>query len=227
METDEIKNGAKFFDEMARRSSEAGLTAGAREGGRLPLLLRGRMIMAVTKDADVWLTPECGHDSEAGARYHAAARLAQAVMEYTSAVEQAPPLKAEGLSPEFKLLAEFNGAVLAGRELKPGDGYEFATWNRDHDGQGVNSGHFFCNAFEDAKQDFTVRSGLIPVTRLYTDDQLTEVYQCIHRSLDTDVSLSDKSRDALENVAGLIELSVPDLTDRLSQENQQGMKFNM
>ena len=227
MKTEELKLGAKFFDELARRAGEVGLMAGAPTRRRLPLLLRGPEVMMATQAGEVLLKSDYAYEQKSGEHYYAAAQLAQAVMEYTSAVEQAQPLKAEGLAPEFKLLAEFNSAVLAGRELKPGSGYEFVTWNRDHDGQGVNSGHFFCNAYEDAKQDFTVRTGLIPVTRLFTDDQLTEVYQCIHRSLDTDESLNDRSRNALESVAGLIELSVPDLSDRLSQENQQGIKFNM
>lgn len=36
------------------------------------------------------------------------------------AVEQATPLRAEGLGEGFRLLAKFNGTVLAAKELEPG-----------------------------------------------------------------------------------------------------------
>jgi hypothetical protein len=39
---------------------------------------------------------------------------------YMTAVERAPLLKATALEEDYKLLAEFNGAVLAGREPEHG-----------------------------------------------------------------------------------------------------------
>lgn len=81
------------------------------------------------------------------------------VKEYMTAVERAPVLKATGLDKEFKLLAEFSGAGLAGRETKYG--YMFVTWRRDYEGTGVIGGGYYLDVYEAAKLDFAVRAGLV------------------------------------------------------------------
>lgn len=50
-----------------------------------------------------------------------AQRLADMVKEYISAMEQAPILHAKSLDEDYRLLADFNGYVLAGLEMETGD----------------------------------------------------------------------------------------------------------
>lgn len=72
----------------------------------------------------------------------------------------APFLTASGLEGDFRLLAEFNGTVLAGHPTR--HGVQFVTWQRDHDGSGLCYGHYFSpQDYAAAKQDFDVRSGLV------------------------------------------------------------------
>ena len=59
-------------------------------------------------------------------------------MEYTQAVEQASVLEADTLDTEYRLLAEYGGVVLAGKEMERGYGYQFVTWSRDQDGRGLS-----------------------------------------------------------------------------------------
>ena len=76
-------------------------------------------------------------------------------------MENTPLLRARGLENKFHLLADFGGAVLAGRERAAGQGYEFVTWIWDEEKVGVSHGHYYEDDFAGAKRDFAVRSGLI------------------------------------------------------------------
>ena len=49
-------------------------------------------------------------------------------MEHMTLLENAPPLKADGLADGYRVLAEFNGTVLAGTEMLLGA--QFVTWAR-------------------------------------------------------------------------------------------------
>ena len=62
------------------------------------------------------------------------------VFEYMRMMESAPPLKAVGLEDQYKLLAEFNGTVLAGMHSQYG--VQFVTWERDHAESGLHWDHY-------------------------------------------------------------------------------------
>ena len=101
-------------------------------------------------------------------------------------IEQAPDLKADGLGENYKHLAEFNGAVLAGHPSRYG--VEFVTWEWSYGRTGLWQGHYYDpgsgpNGYLSAKQDFCVRSGLIDQHRLFTNEQLAEVYRCVSETL--------------------------------------------
>ncbi len=70
---------------------------------------------------------------------------------YMTAIEKVPILNARDLDEDFRLLAEFNSIVLAGRETEKGYGYKFVTWQRDYDGKGVGQGHYYIDNYNDAK----------------------------------------------------------------------------
>ena len=56
-------------------------------------------------------------------------------MKYMKLLETAPPLKAESLADGYRVLAEFNGTVLAGKKTLLGA--QFVTWAWDYDGKGL------------------------------------------------------------------------------------------
>ena len=60
-------------------------------------------------------------------------------MKYMKLLETAPPLKAESLADGYRVLAEFNGTVLAGEKTLLGA--QFVTWAWDYDRRGVSNGH--------------------------------------------------------------------------------------
>ena len=149
--------------------------------------------------------------------------MARSTREYMTLIEQAPPLEAEGLGEGYKLLAEFNGTVLAGHMTEYGA--QFITWDWAYSRKSLWQGHYYGaggdgGGYRAAKQDFTVRSGLLASSALFTPEQLTEVYRSIHETLDSDYPLADERRKLLESAAGQIEDVVPDLDKRVDLSNQ-------
>ena len=59
---------------------------------------------------------------------------------YMRQMMTAPPLLAEGLSGDYRLLAEFNHIVLAGHEREGNYGVEFVTWERIRNGTSLWQG---------------------------------------------------------------------------------------
>ena len=98
-------------------------------------------------------------------------------MKYMKLLETAPPLKAEGLTDGYRVLAEFNGTVLAGTETRLGA--QFVTWARDYDRSGVNDGHYYMEDYQGAKEDFALRSGLVARERVFDREQLEELRQAV------------------------------------------------
>ena len=217
----------KYFAELARRLRAAGITAGHPEKNRLTVLLNNQPVLSVSAGSDVFLLPAGSNQPEAGELYHKVAQTADEVYAYVEAVQTAPLLHASGLSEKFHLLADFGGAVLAGRELENGWGYQFVTWIWDHDRTGVSHGHYYEEDFQGAKQDFAVRSGLISKAQLFSPEELTQLYRATDYLLDEGPEPEDGQLKALQTSRTKIEYTVPDLPDRLGQGQEQEPQMDM
>ena len=220
-----LKN--KYFAELARRLRAAGITAGHPEKNRLTVLLNNQPVLSVSAGSDVFLLPAGSNQPEAGELYHKVAQTADEVYAYVEAVQTAPLLHASGLSEKFHLLADFGGAVLAGRELENGWGYQFVTWIWDHDRTGVSHGHYYEEDFQGAKQDFAVRSGLISKAQLFSPEELTQLYRATDYLLDEGPEPEDGQLKALQTSRTKIEYTVPDLAERLEQSQGQEPQMNL
>ena len=217
----------KYFAELARRLRAAGITAGHPEKNRLTVLLNNQPVLSVSAGSDVFLLPAGSNQPEAGELYHKVAQTADEVYAYVEAVQTAPLLHASGLSEKFHLLADFGGAVLAGRELENGWGYQFVTWIWDHDRTGVSHGHYYEEDFQGAKQDFAVRSGLISRAQLFSPEELTQLYRATDYLLDEGPEPEDGQLKALQTSRTKIEYTVPDLAERLEQSQGQEPQMNL
>ena len=217
----------KYFAELARRLRAAGITAGHPEKNRLTVLLNNQPVLSVSAGSDVFLLPAGSNQPEAGELYHKVAQTADEVYAYVEAVQTAPLLHASGLSEKFHLLADFGGAVLAGRELENGWGYQFVTWIWDHDRTGVSHGHYYEEDFQGAKQDFAVRSGLISKAQLFSPEELTQLYRATDYLLDEGPEPEDGQIKALQTSRTKIEYTVPDLAERLEQSQGQEPQMNL
>ena len=217
----------KYFAELARRLRAAGITAGHPEKNRLTVLLNNQPVLSVSAGSDVFLLPAGSNPPEASELYHKVAQTAEEVYAYVEAIQTAPLLHASGLSEKFHLLADFGGAVLAGRELGNGWGYQFVTWIWDHDRTGVSHGHYYEEDFQGAKQDFAVRSGLISKAQLFSPEELTQLYRATDYLLDEGPEPEDGQLKALQTSRTKIEYTVPDLAERLEQSQGQEPQMNL
>jgi len=216
----------RFFPELARRLKREGIATGPVEKGCLPVLADGRAAVLVMPRGGVVFNADVERGPEADSVYDITFALSREVREYTEAMASAPPLAAEGLHEGFRLLADFNGVVLAGQELEADWGYKFATWRRSPDRTAVANGDYFDggHCYQAAKLDFACRAGLVDGHRQFTDEQLVELYRCARETLEGEYPLTRERRELLERAAVQIENSVNDLDERVSQSNQRELE---
>ena len=216
----------KFFPELARRLKRAGISTGPVERECLPVLLDGQEVMAVAPGGTIFLMPETADTQPVVDAYDTVAGISAQVHEYTEAMAAAPPLAAEGLHEGFRLLADFNGVVLAGQELEQGWGYKFVTWARSPDRAAVAHGHYYDGGdrYEAAKLDFACRAGLVDEYRQFTNEQLTELYRCIYETLNSEYPITKERCRTLTEAAEQIQRSVDDLDERVSLSNQRELE---
>ena len=145
--------------------------------------------------------------------------IAAKTLEYMTAMETAPRLKATDLTGDYRILADFGDAVLAGHPTERG--VQFVTWEWDWDRKGVHHGHYFQDDYEAAKRDFTVRSGLVQKDALFEPEQLAEIYHALSFVREQDESLSfgrdQELAELTEQVGGLLPADAPRQRDAPEQ----------
>lgn len=216
-----------YFTELSRRLREQGIESFSTDGRQLKVRLHGEPVLFVSPNNEVFLLPAGSQNAETSALYHQTAETAEMVSEYVEAIQNAPLLQTPGLEEEFHLLADFGGAVLAGRERPDGSGYQFATWIWNYGHAGVSQGHYYEGNFRGAKEDFAVRSGLISRAQLFTQEELTELYRATDYFLEDGPEPDSSQQEALRQARRKIEYTVPDIQSRLEQAQNQEPQMNL
>ena len=138
--------------------------------------------------------------------------------EYMKLMAQAPQIRSSGLEGGYRALAEFNNVVLAGHRTR--FGMEFVTWEWVQNHTALWQGHYYGDSYAAAKQDFITRSGLLPQERIFSDQQLTEIYRCIHETLENGYPITVEREKLLTEAAEQIEAAVPDLEELVQKSNE-------
>ena len=141
------------------------------------------------------------------------------VFEYMRLMESAPPLKAVGLEDQYKLLAEFNGTVLAGMHSQYG--VQFVTWERDHAESGLHWGHYFSGNYDGAKRDFVTRSGLLQKDALFEPEQLKEIYHALDFVREQDDSLTFGRDQELQELMEQIQRLSPEAAKSMQEPTME------
>lgn len=206
-----VKN---FFKELSRILAKHDIETAPPERNAMPILINGRSVCHVEPSGDMCIFPGDLRSPEGDELYHKVAPFSQMVKEYLTAIERAPLLKATALDEDFRLLAEYNGAVLA--VLDTEFGYKFATWERDFEGTGLYNGGYYLDGYTAAKQDFSIRAGLIEKQRLFSDAQLIDIYQCVNDTFDAGYDLTQKDQKNLIGIQKQIEDLLPDISEQIA-----------
>ncbi len=112
----------RFFQELALRLREAEIQTGQATAYYLPIIHDSCQVCEVNTAGMVTRHSTFLKSQEGTAIYQRTIPIASNTREYMTAMETARPLSADGLDPKdsYRLLAEFNGCVLAGRYSKYG-----------------------------------------------------------------------------------------------------------
>ena len=146
--------------------------------------------------------------------------IAAKTLEYMTAMEAAPQLQATGLEGDYRILADFGDAVLAGHPSERG--VQFVTWEWDWDRKGVHHGHYFQNGYEEAKHDFVRRSGLLPKEALFEPEQLAEMHRALAFVCEQDEDLSIGREKEIKTIMEQIKCLLLELSEQ-TQTMEQSM----
>ena len=196
----------RYLEETAIRLRQNGFTVEPIEDHHLPVCWEKGRLCRISGKGSVYYRREDTDTPQAEDALFRIEDIAAKTLEYMTAMESAPQLKASGLDEDYRILADFGDTVLAGTPSKYG--VQFVTWEWDFDRKGVHYGHYFQDDYEAAKRDFTVRSGLVQKDALFEPEQLAEIYRALRLVREQDESLSfgrDRElAELMEQVGGLL-----------------------
>ena len=178
----------RFLEETAIRLRQNGFTVEPIKDQHLPVRWENHYLCRVSGRGSVLYRQENVDGIGAQDALQIVIHIAAMIAEYMTAMERAPKLQATGLEGDYRILADFGSAVLAGHPTERG--VQFVTWEWDWDRKGVHHGHYFQNGCEEAKHDFVRRSGLLPKEALFEPEQLAEMHRALAFVCEQDEDLS-------------------------------------
>ena len=215
----------RYLDEAARALRRKGFQVEQLQDGHLNVMLNDQPLCEVYKVGGITYNQIAA--PELLAAKDKAFGIVSTTAEYMRQMESAPQLKADSLEGDYRLLAEFNGTVLAGHPTKYG--VQFVTWEWVRDRTALWQGEYYGpdpGGYAAAKQGFATRSGLIQNSALFAPEQLTEVYRSVQETLDEKEPLTEQRRKLLEETLEQIKDGVPDLAERANLSCRQEQELN-
>ena len=209
----------RFLEETAIRLRQNGFTVEPIEDHHLPVCWEKGRLCRISGKGSVLYRQENMDSIRAQDALQTVIDTAKMTSEYMAILEYAPRLKATDLTGDYRILADFGDAVLAGHPTERG--IQFVTWEWDFDREGVHYGHYFQDDYDAAKRDFTVRSGLVQKDTLFEPEQLAEIYHALAFVREQDETLSfgrdEELAELMEQVGGLLPADAPRQRDALEQ----------
>ena len=120
-----------YLEEICVRLHRAGFETQPLEDSQMPVYWNGVPLCRITGKGSVFYRREDVGTLQTEEALRQAEDIAARTREYMLAMETAPQLKASGLEGDYRILADFNGTVLAGTHSK--HGIQFVIWDRDYD----------------------------------------------------------------------------------------------
>ena len=178
----------RFLEETAIRLRQNGFTVEPIKDHHLPVCWEKGRLCRISGRGSVLYRQENVDNIRTQDALQTVIDTAKMTSEDMGILQTAPLLKASGLDGDYRILAVFGDAVLAGHPTERG--VQFVTWEWDFDREGVHHGHYFQDDYDAAKRDFTVRGGLVQKGALFEPEQLAEIYRALAFVREQDESLS-------------------------------------
>ena len=187
----------RFLEETAIRLRQNGFTVEPIEDHHLPVCWEKGRLCRISGKGSVLYRQENMDSIRAQDALQTVIDTAKMTSEYMAILEYAPQLKATDLTGDYRILADFGDAVLAGHPTERG--VQFVTW----------------------EWDFTVRGGLVQKDALFEPEQLAEIYRALAFVREQDESLSfgrdQELAELMDQVGGLLPADVPRQRDAPEQ----------
>ena len=210
----------KYLTEVGHRLRRAGFEAGPEYSGLLPIKKDAHQLCTINMHGGVSYDPDFVRRNGQEDALDQARQIATDTLTYMRQMASAPLLTADGLSGDYRVLAEFDNVVLAGHEREGGYGVEFITWERIQNGTGLWQGNYYENNYAAAKQNFATRSGLIPPDLLFTPEQMAVIFDAAQNMTAEGFVSNPKQEKLLEQVMEQIEEVVPEVIDLANELTQ-------
>ena len=120
----------RYLEEVCIPLHRAGFDTQPLDESQLPVHWNGVPLCLITGKGSVFYRREDVDTPLAEDALLRVEDIAARTLEYMTAMETAPQLKASGLEGDYRILADFNGTVLAGSHSKYG--VQFVTWDWDY-----------------------------------------------------------------------------------------------
>ena len=209
----------RYLEEVCISLHRAGFETKPPEDCHLPILWNDAPLCRISGRGSVLYRQENMDSVRTQDALQSVIDTAKMTSEYMAILETAPRLKASGLDGDYRVLADFGSAVLAGHPTERG--VQFVTWEWDFDREGVHHGHYFQDDYDAAKRDFIVRSGLVQKDALFEPEQLAEIYHALSFVREQDETLSfgrdQELAELMDQVGGLLPPNVPRQRDAPEQ----------
>ena len=138
----------RYLEELKISLVHAGFEPERIEDQHLPVCWEKGRLCRITGKGSVFYRRADVDTPQAEDALYRVEDIAAKTLEYMTAMEAAPQLKASGLDGDYRILADFGGTVLAGTPSKYG--VQFVTWDWDYDRTGVSHGHYFMENYDKA-----------------------------------------------------------------------------
>ena len=201
----------RFLEETANQLRQNGFTVEPIEDHHLPVSIEKGRLCRISGKGSVLYRQENVDNIRAQDALQTVIDTVKMTSEYMAILETAPRLKASGLDGDYRVLADFGDAVLAGHPTERG--VQFVTWEWDFDREGVHHGHYFQDDYDAAKRDFATRSGLVQKGALFEPEQLAQIYHALSFVREQDETLSfgrdQELKELMEQIGGLLPADAP------------------
>ena len=209
----------RYLEETSIRLRRMDFETMPAEDQQLPVKWNGSDLCRISGKGSVLYRQENVDSIRAQDALQTVIDTAKMTSEYMAILEYAPQLKATDLTGDYRILADFGDAVLAGHPTERG--VQFVTWEWDFDRKGVHHGHYFQEDYDAAKRDFTVRGNLVPKDALFEPEQLAQIYHALSFVREQDKTLScgrdQELAELMEQVDGLLPADAPRQRDAPEQ----------
>ena len=210
----------RFLEETANQLRQNGFTVEPIEDHHLPVSIEKGRLCRISGKGSVLYRQENVDNIRAQDALQTVIDTVKMTSEYMAILENAPRLKVSGLHGDYRVLADFGDAMLAGHPTERG--VQFVTWDWDFDREGVHHGHYFQEDYDAAKRDFTVRGGLIQKDGLFEPEQLAEIYRALAFVREQDETLSFGRDRELAELMEQVGRSLPEAALRQRDTLERG-----